>query len=81
MSRALRGLSILLVLLVPSAPVWAGDTWKLTILHTNDRHGRMEMIPIDASYPESPAAARVLSRYLGKGGAVSAEQPAAAPAG
>ena len=45
MSRILRGVCAALLLFALVAPAGAGDSWKLTILHTNDRHGRMEMGP------------------------------------
>ncbi|HUU54027.1 MAG TPA: bifunctional UDP-sugar hydrolase/5'-nucleotidase [Armatimonadota bacterium] len=45
MPRTLKGIFFALLLVVLAVPAWAGETWKLTILHTNDRHGRMEMAP------------------------------------
>lgn len=52
MPRAWRRMSFVLLLVVLAAPAWAGETWKLTILHTNDRHGQMEMGPYQ--WGESP---------------------------
>lgn len=52
MARCLRSVFVVLLLFALAAPVCAGETWKLTILHTNDRHGQMEMAPYQ--WDESP---------------------------
>jgi 2',3'-cyclic-nucleotide 2'-phosphodiesterase (5'-nucleotidase family) len=49
MPRVLRRLMLVVLLAVllasllaaPAGPAWAGTTWQLTILHTNDLHGMM----------------------------------------
>jgi 2',3'-cyclic-nucleotide 2'-phosphodiesterase (5'-nucleotidase family) len=41
MLRASRCLAVLAVLVIALVPAWAGDTFRLTILHTNDLHGMM----------------------------------------
>ena len=42
MARMLRRLAVFVLLAALAAPAWAGSTWHLTILHTNDLHGMME---------------------------------------
>ncbi|MFB3880745.1 MAG: bifunctional UDP-sugar hydrolase/5'-nucleotidase [Armatimonadota bacterium] len=41
MFRTITVSLLLLLLVAASAPAWAGDTFHLTILHTNDLHGMM----------------------------------------
>ncbi len=43
MSPLVKRLAIVLVLVLAAAPVPADETFRLTILHTNDRHGHVEM--------------------------------------
>jgi 2',3'-cyclic-nucleotide 2'-phosphodiesterase (5'-nucleotidase family) len=41
MSRAVRRLALVLLLVALVVPGWANETWRLTILHTNDVHGML----------------------------------------
>jgi len=42
MRRILGRLTLIVLLAALAAPAWAGGTWHLTILHSNDLHGMME---------------------------------------
>jgi 2',3'-cyclic-nucleotide 2'-phosphodiesterase (5'-nucleotidase family) len=52
MPRVARRFILVLLLVAIAVPGWAGETWHLTILHTNDMHGMM--LPHLYRNPDSP---------------------------
>ncbi|UCC69013.1 MAG: bifunctional metallophosphatase/5'-nucleotidase [Armatimonadota bacterium] len=54
MPRFLKRLSLVVLLAAVAAPAWAGDTFRLTIVHSNDLHGMME--PHEYQREDSPFA-------------------------